>query len=482
LRFLAAPTVTLLLATASAGFGEPRFQGLGVDPAAGLRASTPYGVSADGSVVVGTAHDTVRSEAFRWTRETGVVVLGDLPGGGGFSSARAVSADGTVVVGHGSSPEGVEAFRWTAADGMRGLGDLPGGDFESRALAISADGSVVVGQGRSGTGASGAEAFLWTAAAGMRGLGRFGRARTSSANGVSADGTLIVGLGSLNSIIEAWRWTEASGFDGLGTLPGAPRNFTQAFGVSPDGRVIVGNGSSPNGTEAFRWTEAGGFEGLGDFPGGTYSSSARSASEDGQRVVGSGRGEGDNIAFLWTPEQGQRRIDDVLRDLGVSTGGWTLRLGMAISSDGTTIAGVGRNPEGVTEAWIAVLPRPCPAAPDPACAEHPGRIVVRNGPRRSSLRWRILDTRAAPGAADALICLYADGVPAGGSGVPRLRARPNPWLDLIARGRDVTAPALPLEPGTELRAELHGPRDSCVGSSFSNPDVNRRGRYRAATF
>ncbi|MCA1958668.1 MAG: hypothetical protein LDL14_09095, partial [Nitrospira sp.] len=49
------------------------------------------------------------------------------------------------------------------------LGDLPGGSFSSMALGVSADGSVVVGVSRSG---SGDEAFRWTEATGHGGLGR----------------------------------------------------------------------------------------------------------------------------------------------------------------------------------------------------------------------------------------------------------------------------------------------------------------------
>ena len=55
------------------------------------------------------------------------VSLGDLPGGRFQSAAIGVSGDGHVVVGEGSSPQGREAFRWTAETGMIGLGDLPGG-------------------------------------------------------------------------------------------------------------------------------------------------------------------------------------------------------------------------------------------------------------------------------------------------------------------------------------------------------------------
>lgn len=86
-----------------------------------------------------------------------MVGLGALPGATFGSEAFGISADGSVIVGRSDSAAGRQAFRWTAAGGMLGLGDLSGGTFESLARSISADGSVVVGQGQS---AAGAEAFV----------------------------------------------------------------------------------------------------------------------------------------------------------------------------------------------------------------------------------------------------------------------------------------------------------------------------------
>jgi len=51
--------------------------------------------------------------------------LGDLAGGDFASDALGVSADGSVVVGSSSSALGFsEPFRWTSEGGMVGLGDL----------------------------------------------------------------------------------------------------------------------------------------------------------------------------------------------------------------------------------------------------------------------------------------------------------------------------------------------------------------------
>lgn len=70
--------------------------------------------------------------------------LGFLPGGYSDSKPTDISSDGTVVVGQSQSSQGTQAFRWTKATGMVGLGDL-GKDPYSTALSVSANGLVVVG-------------------------------------------------------------------------------------------------------------------------------------------------------------------------------------------------------------------------------------------------------------------------------------------------------------------------------------------------
>jgi probable HAF family extracellular repeat protein len=141
-----------------------------------------------------------------------MVGLGDLPGGSFNSRAYGVSADGSVIVGYGNSASGSEAFRWTSGGGMVGLGDLPGGSFGSRANGVSADGSVVVGYDYSASGYG--EAFIWDTANGMRNLkdvlvNDFSLNLTgwtlTRATGISANGLTIVGYGANPSgNTEAW--------------------------------------------------------------------------------------------------------------------------------------------------------------------------------------------------------------------------------------------------------------------------------------
>jgi probable HAF family extracellular repeat protein len=334
------------------------FQGLGGIPGAPgafSAYSVARGISADGSVVVGYGI-TIGQEAARWTSATGMVGLGDLPGSGFLSSASSASADGSVVAGFGSSAASAvdderEAFRWTAATGMVGLGDLAGGAFSSRANGISADGSVVIGYGSS---ASGSEAFRWTADAGMAGLGDLpGGSIFSRAEGISADGSVVVGEGTSASGSEAFRWTAATGMVGLGDLSGGGfQSFARA--ASSDGSVIVGGGLGATGLQAFRWTAAGGMVNLGDLPGGFVNAYATGVSADGSIVVGvdisSNNAAGDE-PFVWDATNGMRSFASALTTSGINLAGWNFDGSISISGDGTTLAGTGTH-NGVSEAWL----------------------------------------------------------------------------------------------------------------------------------
>jgi probable HAF family extracellular repeat protein len=198
-----------------------------------------------------------------------------------------------------------------AAASLTPLGDLPGGSFSAEPYAVSADGSVVVGIGNS---ASGAEAF---------------------------------------------RWTSGTGMQGLGDLPGGTF-YSVAYGVSGDGSTVIGRGLIASGSEAFRWTSGTGMQGLGDLPGSGFNSTARGVSGDGSTIVGYGVSASGYEAFRWTSGTGMQRLWDVLIAAGVNPAddGWTTLGGAyGISADGNTIVGFGvRN--GNAEGFIAVIPEP----------------------------------------------------------------------------------------------------------------------------
>jgi probable HAF family extracellular repeat protein len=327
------------------------FQGLG-HLHERIRESAAYGVSADGSVVVGYSTSgpgtpgPATFEGFRWTEAGGMVGLGHVSGGGTDSRAYGVSADGAVVVGSSNSA----AFRWTEAGGMVHLGNN-----SRHAHGVSADGGVVVGERRSGADM---EAFRWTAETGVVGVGYleyfYWWEPISSAFGVSADCSVVVG-GSISGTDaqQAFRW-EGGTMPGLGDLPGGEVH-SGARAILVDGSVIVGFGRSASGSEAFCWTEAGGMLGLGDLPGGIFSSAAVAVSADGMVIVGNSQTDTGSEAFIWAPEHGMRNLKSVLTAGGLNLAGWTLSNARGISADGFTIVGVGINPEGQTEAWRASL-------------------------------------------------------------------------------------------------------------------------------
>jgi probable HAF family extracellular repeat protein len=172
----------------------------GPDPS--LAYGTAEGVSADGSVVVGSASDPNDvAVAFRWTKTNGMQSLGNLGGVASNAGANAANTNGSVIVGAADGPSGLEAFRWTS-QGMVGLGDLSGGDFASTAYGVSADGHRVVGQGSSAANTTG-EAFFWDDSGGLRTLKDAMAERGFEdplsdwvfqvAKAISADGKVVVG-------------------------------------------------------------------------------------------------------------------------------------------------------------------------------------------------------------------------------------------------------------------------------------------------
>jgi probable HAF family extracellular repeat protein len=244
------------------------------------------------------------------------------------------------------------------------LGDLPGGEYLSEAFSVSADGNTVVGISRT---AQGFEAFRWTQPTGMVGMGGLSTIiQSSSAQSISPDGSVIVGYAWATLGYEAFRWTAADGMVSLGELSGGA-TFGVANAVSADGYVVAGQSSSTlsgNGGEAFRWESEFPMSGLGDLPGGVFQSVILASSADGNVLVGQGTTETGNEAIVWDPINGMRTLSNAMQIAisGSDTGmldGWTLTCATGISADGKIICGYGTNPQGITEGFVAKLPRFC---------------------------------------------------------------------------------------------------------------------------
>jgi len=351
---------------------------------AGVSSATPSAISADGSVVAGTASNGPDDQmGFRWTRQGGAQDLGNL--GGSQVDFSALSANGAVVVGSASLPGDPDfpeyhAFRWVSGV-MTDLGTL--GGSESRAYGVSANGAVVVGTAR--TSGGGQRAFRWTSGTGMADLGTLVGGSWSTASAVSADGAVVVGASDKAGFItsafrwtsgtgmedisvsiaglrgssarfvstdgavvagnlttsgwdnHAFRWTRDTGMVDLGTLPGDITSTPS--GMSADGAVIVGNSTGFVGSaaHAFRWTSGTGMTNLGTLGG---NSRANGVSADGLVVVGTSRdGASADRAFRWTSGTGMQSVENWLRAAGVSVPADITSEASATNGDGSVVIG-----------------------------------------------------------------------------------------------------------------------------------------------
>jgi probable HAF family extracellular repeat protein len=307
---------------------------------------TPTAISGDGSTIIGNLSIPMGREGFRWNAESGMIRLGDLPGGTFNSTADDVSYDGSIVVGssiyrgvisNGALFRGWQPYRWTSENGMVGLG------LEGMASAVSADGSVVVGFNDFGS-------IRWTLAEGasyVTGPTPFPTYQ-SGATDVSADGAIVIGwTRGATSQSQAFRWTHGTGLTSLD-----PANY--AYHISADGRAVIGSNRS---TRAIRWTQEDGWTAIGHPE--LY---AGAMSADGSTIVGLDSSGEASEAFFWTPSSGVVKLQDYLLANGVvEVQDWTLNSAIDVSADGRTILGVGANPLGQTEAWLATIPEPSSA-------------------------------------------------------------------------------------------------------------------------
>ncbi len=289
---------------------------MGLDPTL----SFPYGISADGSVVL---------TAFAlWTRATGTV-----PFGGTFFG-QYLSADGLSVIGRTNGGWA----RWTR-DG--GAIPLPNFNFNSTLgddlTGASADLSVLVGIVHNPW-----DGARWT-------INGTERLLTNSAWDVSADGTII--LCADGSHEHPVLWTANGIIDMHFPIIDVNGQTDNVHHISGDGKVVVAGYFSTK----LRWTQAGGIEYLPSLPDGKTMSAGGRPSFDGSRIVAG--------SAIWDTAHGTRYIVDALAreyGLGASVSGWTALSDVFISADGRSIVGRGTNPAGNRQDWLAFLGTPVP--------------------------------------------------------------------------------------------------------------------------
>lgn len=232
--------------------------------------SAALAVSDDGSTIVGWTefHEPapfdsveVRHEATIW--QGGAPTTLGFFAGGYTSEAADVSADGRFVVGWSDvdGNDGAhEAWIWQATTGLVSLGDLPGGLQRSKAIRVADDGDVVTGWGIRNTNPYGFRTFRWTPAGGLADLGVLAGDYNSQPTDMTPDGSVIVGWSGVgggfarrpmicdqaHGMRDLMAVMEARGVDLTGWRDHQGWSFMEATGVSDDGRTIVGRGRFEN--------------------------------------------------------------------------------------------------------------------------------------------------------------------------------------------------------------------------------------------
>jgi probable HAF family extracellular repeat protein len=207
----------------------------------------------------------------------------------------------------------------TPVASFRGLGPMPGSGLNGTyANGISGDGTTVVGYGW--INANTTHAFRWTPTEGYEVIGA---GTDSRALAVSFDGAVVVGQANFR----AFRWTRDRGME---ELP-----IYHALDVSADGQALVGMN--------IRWMSPNVYTDLGSL-GGRDHTSAYGISADGQVIVGFSETSPHRYvhAFRWTASGG-------LRDLGVTSG--TESLAWGVSADGHVVVGEARSSLGLWRAF-----------------------------------------------------------------------------------------------------------------------------------
>lgn len=281
-----------------------------------------WSVSDDGQTAAGSFLATTGQQAGIWTAGGGTQLLGNVGGASGcpdFSHLFGMASDGSTAVGMSWQSCKTWPMRWTPANGLT-LMSKQNPNESARASALSDDGSVAVGwdQGKPGGPAFNRRACIWLDDATQI----FPAATPGNPDGigectnVNSDGSVV--CGSTNN--QAFRWTASGGLELLPNVPGFGGQYF-ANGISEDGSVVVGVRLQFPTAEAVIWTPTTGAVRLYDFlvangvTGITTStmSNATGVSADGTRICGWGAG------LAWVVE-----IPKVWEDLGGGVAGASL--------------------------------------------------------------------------------------------------------------------------------------------------------------
>lgn len=315
---------------------------------------TVGGIS-DGGIV---SMHTSAGQIYKWDELNGLVQIGSISNGYPAAGRTLITADGTkigssitnTVTGFNEiSTYSTASMTWTNHGGL-----VPTGwdGHISSTWGMTPDGNTIVGLGWLTAGT--AHAVKWTATTGVTDLGSIVPNRSSRANAINSDGSVIVG----------WQDQDTGTRSGAKWVNGVESFITdnngdyvgEAGDVSADGSTIIGS-AMPN---PYVWNSVNGLTYI-THPNSSafFRGGATGISADGKKVVGFFRpfgappmsGEG----FIWTAAGGRINLNDYAVSMGINTQGVNMSLPLAISKDGKRVAGVGTNASGQIVAFYLDL-------------------------------------------------------------------------------------------------------------------------------
>jgi len=315
----------------------------------------PNSVSSDGNAIAG---NSTLYAPYRWTQSGGVQDLGrsPTPSPGG---SPGISADGTHVASTIITSDSTASASglWTQDSGWQQL--MPPNGPPNLGLidrnysdvwGLSGDGNTVVGLYWLNTGR--AHGFSWTQAGGGVDLGS--RARSSRANGVNYDGSVIAGWDEnpTTGIRQPAAWIHGS----LSVLCDST-GLGEAQTVNASGSIVAGFQLNPATTvrECARWLRSGdswsATQFLGSVPGtegdGYGINVAEGISADGKMIVGYCSFDGSPFSttgFVWTQDAGIMDVITFLNANGVAVDpGFLIQSCQCVTPDGTCIIGFGQD-------------------------------------------------------------------------------------------------------------------------------------------
>lgn len=321
-------------------------------------------ISNDGIVV---GDNTASGQYFLWTAGAGQMDIGGRTAGDGVGGQSTISHDGLVVGGTVFNPNSgthemgrynVATGTWTALGGIGAISDAE----TSSGWHISGDGSSIVGLGWVTPGS--AHAVQWRQSTGMVDLGTTTVGRSSRANNVNFDGSVVVGWQDNDNGRQGAVWvngTQELIFNNDGFAA------SEATAVSNDGTFVSGFqfGGFFDPSELWRYnTVTNTYEGLGNLTDGGAAGTTAGAAMNGNGTLIAGGTWGFGPAFfgtaiIWEEGVGVQRFSEYLDARGVAyETGYSFAFVTDISADGLWFTGWGLTANFELTSFVVNVPTP----------------------------------------------------------------------------------------------------------------------------